>query len=285
MSGTLAEKIQILQSLDERHKTVLDALMADRNFKIPELADSLGYGTSTVRNFLTDIYEVCGVPEGEEDKRGYIIREYSEAYLKMGLPPEPKTEIPKPSKLSDEPRINVAPGAPRTNRRAITVGLVIGFVVVAIVAIGILVAIISVLNYPNKGFLGSGRYNAYDDIRLAQGVVLSGGGYGGGVCDTYEDTWTQSLGVTNSSGYDYSLGIGSTRFSLVDNFGNSYQLFSSEIVGISSGIKSKTIYSGHSATIMLCWLGRPDHSGAQYLDLKIMNLTNGGNDITIRYNP
>ena len=111
---------------------------------------------------------------------------------------------------------------------------------------------------------------------------MMGGGYGGGVCDTNEDTWTQSLSISNNSGYDYNVSIYNTKFSLFDNFGNSYQLFSSEITDITNGVKSMTVYSGHSVGIMLCWLGRPDHSGADYLDLKIMDLTNGGNDIVIR---
>lgn len=282
MSTNLAEKIQILRGLDEKHKDVLDALMADKGFKVPTLADRLGYQVSTVRNFLTDIYKVCGVPEGEEDKRGWIVREYSEAYLKMDVvippPSEPKKETPPPPTI--EPRINVAPQAPRTNRSRI--GLIVGLIVVSAITIGILYAIIQSLNSPKGGISESGSYSTSQKITLDVGVYLWGGFYGWAICDTNEDYWSQSLTVENSSGHDYDLSISHAKFSLVDSFGNSYELLSAKIMGDPTEDKdNRTIASGHSAGIMLCWLGRVSESGADYVNLKIMDLTNGGYDIVI----
>jgi hypothetical protein len=297
MSGTLAEKIQILKGLDEKEKSVLTFIMADKNVKVKDIASKMGFSEVYIRGFITSIYKKLEVPEGEEDKRGWIIRGYSEAYLKIDevIPPpsEPKVEPtpqpkvePKPPPL--EPRINVVPGTPRTNRTAATCGVVAGIVVIAVIAIGVLILIIQGLNRPtnpttsnNPSIPPSGRYDKFEDITLSRGVVLSGGGYGGGYCDTTEDHWSQSLAISNNSGYDYTLSIGEAKFSLVDNLGNSYQLFSAEIVGQPTGTKYQTLYSGHSATIMLCWLGRPTRVGIDYLDLTIMDIY-GGPDIVIR---
>lgn len=296
MSRTLDEKIQILNSLDEKHLAVLNALMADKDVKIPALAKELGYSVSTVRNFLTDIYKACEVPDGEEDKRGYLIRGYAEAYLKKDRPIQRPVEPPeKPLEFPDEiieeqpievikPVMHINPQPPRM--QITPTMFVIGLFVVSIIVVIVLASALKGMNSPNavnNQPTFPGYYSTFEDIPLATGVILGGGNYGGGTCDTTESYWTQSLSIENSSGYDYDLSITGTKFSLVDNFGRSYRLLSAEIVGpVDEDKEWRRIYSGHYATIMLCWLDRPNYSDADYVDLKIMGLTNGGSDIIIR---
>lgn len=95
MSGISSEKITRLQSLDEREKIVLDFIMADQNVKIRDVADKMAISEVYARGFLTNVYKKLGVPETERDKRGYIFREYSEAYKKPTIivkPPPSKVD-------------------------------------------------------------------------------------------------------------------------------------------------------------------------------------------------
>lgn len=289
MSGNLQEKIRIIKGFDQKHSEVLNALMSDKNFKIPLLADKLGYQVSTVRNFLTDIYKTCGVPEGEEDKRGWVVREYSEAYLKKDLPSEPEIEVikpevkkpevkksetpvvSKPKKRPSQPKINVAPPPARINRTPI---VVIG--VIATIALIIFV----VLNNrppqsPNQAN-NSGTHGWYENVNLKDGVTISGSYFAMRDCNTSGDSFSTDLVVQNSSGSDFSMGVSQSMFSLVDSNGKSYPIISAEMVG------GGTIYSSHAGQIVLCWEGRsPDQTGVDYVDLTIMNLP-GTYDIVFR---
>lgn len=103
MSTTLADKIALLERLDQREKAVLDYLMEDAEVKVKRIAGEMGFSEVYIRGFLTSLYKKLGVPEGEKDKRGYVIREYSEAYANLYL----KVEIP--SKPIEPPSIPVEP--------------------------------------------------------------------------------------------------------------------------------------------------------------------------------
>lgn len=289
MYGDLNSKIQILNSFDQKHLAVLNALMLDKDFKLPALASQLGYQVSTVRNFLTDIYKACGVPESVEDKRGYIVREYSEAYLKKDLPSEEEKPTEEREDESQEhrfdnptekPVIHITPPPPR--RR---IELILSIIVVAIITIIVLSAInnkIPPTNPTDNQPPFQGYYGAFQDIYLLTGVTMYAA-RSAGVCDTEEDYWAMALTINNDSGHDYDMGISGTEFSLVDSFGRSYRLLSAEMSGTGDDKQWQRIYSDHSAGIHLCWLDRPNMSGAEYLELKIENLTNGGSDLYIRF--
>lgn len=291
MSGNLVEKIRVLQSLDQRHLEVLNALMADKNFKIPLLANKMGYEVSTVRNFLTDIYKACGVSEGEEDKRGWVIREYSEAYLKMGeTPPEPvnippKIEPKEPEKISevtppvfDTPRINVTPPPPRRrNTGCLIAGIVLLIVVVCSVAAFLLKGLLP-SSTPSTSQQSTGVHDWYEKVYLQDGVYIAGSYFAMRDCNTSGDSFSTDLIVQNDSGYDYSMAVSQSMFSLVDSNGKSYPLISATI----GNAYSETIYSSHAGQIVLCWEGRrPEQTGVEYLDLTIMGLP-GSYDITFR---
>lgn len=144
MSEFSTNKIAKLESLSDREKRVLDFIMSDPNIKVIDIVNSLNSTEGTIRGDMTNIFKKLGVPEGERDKRGFIIREYSgdyrERYLKVEIPSTPK-QTPK-----SEPVINRTPQERRPNRTAITIGLLAGFLVISVCAIGILVVVLFVLN-------------------------------------------------------------------------------------------------------------------------------------------
>lgn len=292
MYGNLIEKIQILKSFDEKHMAVLNALMADKDFKLPSLASQLGYQVSTVRNFLTDIYKACGVPESEEDKRGYIVREYSEAYLKKDqIPPEPPKPVEEEKKPIDEPHITITPAQPRVNHRGIiTVGIL---VVVGIVVISLLVSILQGLNQPNpptylnddsyqsepttaKLPLKSGEHDWFEDFEFADGLFFELS-YSSGPC--YIDIWINNLTESN-----YVYEFKSSDIQLTDEHGNIYTLIAFNIDGTdySPDQFRETVNAGYREEFYLCFSPDRYPDNARYIYLTFKGI-NRGSDLTYRY--
>ena len=158
----LEDKKANLQSLTEREREILDYIMAEKDIKILEIANRMHLGESTTRNSLSDIFKKLGVPERESDKRGYIVREYSEAYrdlyLKIGetqIPPEgstPQLESPKPApsetpKQSDSgPKVAAVPPGRHIRPIWIIVGILGGFLCISVAVIVVLLNMIRDLN-------------------------------------------------------------------------------------------------------------------------------------------
>lgn len=69
-----------LQSLNQSETEVLHVLFRDPNFKVKELAAKLYRGEGGIRTNLTAIFNKLRVPEGIENKREWVVREYQEAY-------------------------------------------------------------------------------------------------------------------------------------------------------------------------------------------------------------
>lgn len=143
MSGSLAEKIERLQSLDEREVNVLNFIMADPNIKINDVAKQIHMAESSTRNLLTSIFNKLEVPNDERDKRGFLVREYSDAYreqyLKFGQIPSTPT-VP--------PQIQVTPPKRQINRTVLIVSILGGFLLISFVVIGILLSTLKILNPP-----------------------------------------------------------------------------------------------------------------------------------------
>lgn len=143
MSEFLSEKIERLQRLDEREVSVLNFIMANPSVVITDVAKLLFMGESTTRNVLTSIFNKLEVPNDERDKRGFLVREYSEAYreqyLKVG-------EIP--STHSVPPQIQVTPPKRQINRTVLIVSILGGFLLIAVVVIAILISSLNALNRP-----------------------------------------------------------------------------------------------------------------------------------------
>jgi hypothetical protein len=164
MGESLSEKIQRLEKLTPKEKEALDALMAYPNEKEVSIAGKAGMGESTWRNFMTDVYEKLGIPRNEKGKSGIVVREYSEAYreryLKVGeipqRPPKPPDSEPTPSQpinkpRTEQPRINLAPLGRRVNRNVVIGGMLGGFCLISVCAIGFLVMLLVILNLPSLG--------------------------------------------------------------------------------------------------------------------------------------
>jgi hypothetical protein len=147
MSEFFREKIVKLESLDEREKVILDFIMADVNVKIVDIANQIHLGESTTRNTLSGIFTKLGVPADERDKRGFVVREYSEAYRER----YPKVgEIPSQPQNSpvSEPRIDVSPPSRRVSQRVVIIGIIGGFALISICSIIFLLVFLRVLNRP-----------------------------------------------------------------------------------------------------------------------------------------
>ena len=112
MSDLLTAKVAKFDSLNDRERKILDELISNPSVKIREVCDRLGDPEQTVRGALTSLYKKLDIPEMERDKRGFLIREYQEAYqeryLRVGetlsdnqdtpvitVKPQTKEEIPQ----------------------------------------------------------------------------------------------------------------------------------------------------------------------------------------------
>jgi len=147
MSEFLNDKISKLESLDEREKAILDFIMADVNVKIVDIANQIHLGESTTRNILTSIFNKLGVPDNERDKRGFVVREYSEAYRERYLKVGEIPSRPQNSPVS-EPRIDVSPPGRRVSQRVVVIGIIGGFALMSICSIIFLLVFLRVLNRP-----------------------------------------------------------------------------------------------------------------------------------------
>lgn len=85
MSDLLQSKQAKFESLNERERKILDELMNNPSVVIREVCDRLGEPEQTVRGSLTSLYKKLGIPENERDKRGFLVREYQEAYQERYL--------------------------------------------------------------------------------------------------------------------------------------------------------------------------------------------------------
>jgi len=153
MSEFLNDKISKLESLDERELTVLNYIMANTRVHITDVTDQMSkaagfvIGESTVRSYLTNIFKKLGVPPEEGDKRGYVVREYSEAYRERYLKVGEIPSRPQNSPVS-EPRIDVSPPGRRVSQRVVIIGIIGGFALISICSIIFLLVFLRVLNRP-----------------------------------------------------------------------------------------------------------------------------------------
>lgn len=102
MSTESNDKKERLESLDEREKEVLKRIIDDTDFKVAEVAKSMLLGESTLRAVMTSIYKKLRVPNGERDKRGFIVREYGETYKR----PEPEMHVDPPPRQVNQKLIS-----------------------------------------------------------------------------------------------------------------------------------------------------------------------------------
>lgn len=132
MSDLLTTKATKFDLLNDRERKILDEIMANPSVKIREVCDRLGEPEQTVRGALTSLYKKLDIPETERDKRGFLVREYQEAYqeryLRVG-------EIP-----SDTPVITVSPQKAELSRKEL-VQLTIFFAVVAGIELIVIIAL------------------------------------------------------------------------------------------------------------------------------------------------
>lgn len=129
MSDLLADKVIRFDRLNERERKILDELMANPSVKIREVCDRLGEPEQTVRGALTSLYKKLDIPESERDKRGFLVREYQEAYQEKYL------KVGEIAPNHPEPTIHVTPSSRQANRNAIVIG---GIILMSVVVIGVL---------------------------------------------------------------------------------------------------------------------------------------------------
>lgn len=74
------EKSDRIKSLNQSETEVLHYLFRDPDFKVIEVARELFRGEGGIRTNLTAIYDKLEVPDDVDNKREWVVREYSEAY-------------------------------------------------------------------------------------------------------------------------------------------------------------------------------------------------------------
>jgi len=147
------EQIQRLKSLNESETEVLHFIFRDPKIKVRDISKDLYRGEGGIRTNLTSIFEKLRVPEGEKEKREYIVREYADAYrelfLKVGeessqsqVPPQQQNT----TSSTEEARIDFHPPPPRVNRTTVIISVLAGFLIISICAVFILLGIIRTLN-------------------------------------------------------------------------------------------------------------------------------------------
>ena len=76
------EKIARIKSLKRRHTRVLHYFFRGSDFTVSEICKDFDRNEKTIRGYLTDIYEILGVPDDTNDneKREWVVREYADTY-------------------------------------------------------------------------------------------------------------------------------------------------------------------------------------------------------------
>jgi hypothetical protein len=138
VSENLQAKIKRLESLDKRENVIIDAIMSGKKFRAIDLANTMGLPEGTFRMVQGKVFEKLGVPETETDKRGYVFREYSEAYreryLAVGEVKEAVNEtVTEPPQ---EPIINISPKSRKINWSKVII-IVLGVLLVASVILNV----------------------------------------------------------------------------------------------------------------------------------------------------
>lgn len=142
MSQFYTDKISRLKSLTDWEKRVLDTLMADKGFKPKETADEWKIGESTVRKYLSNVFDKLGAPEDGTNKREWVAREYVEAYRDLYL------RVGEDPQTPPEPKINVAPTNRRINQTTVIVAVLGGFLVISAIVIGGVLFTLNRINQP-----------------------------------------------------------------------------------------------------------------------------------------
>lgn len=199
MSGFSAKKISNLESLDPREQAVLLFIMRDQDIKITDIANLIHLGESTTRNILTGVYTKLGVPENERDKRGWLHQEYleiyRERYLRITKMSEGSIEdnryrqvrakpidddiVVEGSYREERPRgdpgISVSPSESKPRQSVVTGGLLGGFLIISLIAVGLLVTLINVLNRPTAPVVMAAETQApvvvYQDPPAQEAIV------------------------------------------------------------------------------------------------------------------
>lgn len=146
-----SEKLQRLESLTKREFDVLGRIMANPKVKISDLIDPKnGPAESTVRNILSNIYIKLDIPGELRQKRENLISEYAseyrELYLqRLGLKPTPnatKPPVESTPQPTPTPQIHITPPEGRQNTNRVLLVVFAGFLLVAVIVIGLLVGVL-----------------------------------------------------------------------------------------------------------------------------------------------
>ncbi len=138
MDSDLTSKISRLKSIADNELSILHILMEDTDFKPAEYAKKNNFHESTIRGYLTSIYKKLDVPDNERDKRGYVVREYGEAYREMFV-----------VKIPSKTKIDVKPPDKRVRPWLIIGGIIGAFFIISVTAITTLILVTQYLNRPS----------------------------------------------------------------------------------------------------------------------------------------
>jgi hypothetical protein len=108
MAGEKADRIQ---SLNQSETEVLHYIFRDPNFKVIDVARELYRGEGGIRTNLTAIFKKLEVPDDVDNKREWVVREYSEAYQYVFKREEWEVEQAA-QRVAGEPEIFINPPDP-----------------------------------------------------------------------------------------------------------------------------------------------------------------------------
>lgn len=139
------EKIRELEKLTDRQRDIIRLILDDPKITAEQISIRLSCSINLVGLELTRIYEAL-IPEVTEgQKKGILIREYRDAF-ETRYPNKNTTSNVSKNKPTIEPTITPPPR--RINQSVIIVGILGGFLLISIIAIGILLSVINGLNQP-----------------------------------------------------------------------------------------------------------------------------------------
>ncbi|MBN1536194.1 MAG: hypothetical protein JW908_05635 [Anaerolineales bacterium] len=150
-----AEKKSKIEGLTQREKEVLFYVIQNKDIKIKDLSDKIGFAESSTRNFLSEIYKKLGISGDDQVKRDILYREYASEFFTLypsleaiqrvpEAPPIPAPAVFYPDQTKEEPQITRTPPVPQRrngNGRLIAVLVSLLFISVCVIAIlaGILI--------------------------------------------------------------------------------------------------------------------------------------------------